>query len=156
MGNKRFSVLVSIVLAGAVTLDVAGQLNESALVGVTTANARVYVSWDDRITSITESQFTDQVRQRFELGLLRAGVKLDADAPNFLNCELTLVAPSDVGVVGIARTIQFQEMVGPELAWVITWEHLWVAIVGKNNLEGESYGESCAEAFEADWLRANN
>ena len=130
-----------------------GQLNASALEGVTVVDAQIYVTWDDLITSTISADFELAAKKAFFLGLVRAGVKIEDTAPNYLACFINLL---DVGsAVAIAYRVEYQEMVGEPIHWAITWRRAWVGAVGESRLDGESAGQTCVEAFEADWLRAN-
>ncbi len=131
------------------------------LKGLTSVDPRVYVTWDDRITLKTESQFERQAETALELGLLRAGLRVDTTAPNFLNCEVVVIV-SDLekqgNSVSYAWSVAFRERLfrAGEGVWADTWSTMGVVTVGINNLDGETLGESCSEEFELAWRRANN
>jgi len=129
------------------------------LTGVTSVDPRVIVTWDDRITLQTESQYVRELEDALELGVLRAGLSVDSSAPNFLTCRSVLIS-REGNTVAYSWRIAFEEIVTVQgsagTQFADTWSTMGVGTVGVNNLDGASMGERCAEAFELEWRRANN
>ena len=99
----RFLTAVALVM---LWVPVDGVAQRNPMAGLTTVNAIVSVTWNDRIASKSESNFTRQLEDAFRLGLMRAGVSLDEDAPNFLSCVVVLQANPDGTTIAAAyRTV---------------------------------------------------
>jgi len=141
--------------------------DRNPLAGVTSVDPTVYLTWDDRITLKTESQFDRQAEDALELELLRAGLTVDPDAPNFVACTIVLVT-REGNSVAYAWHVAYTERVWPWLLpparqgdpenrqWADTWSQMGTGTVGVSNLEGAEFGRRCAEQFELAWRRANN
>ena len=131
--------------------------DRNPLKGVTSVDPRVIVTWDDRITFKTESQFLRGSEDALELGLLRAGLRVDSSAPNFVTCWVVLLS-RDGNTVSYAWRVAFEELVTiqGQRHFADTWSTMGVVTVGVGNLEGDGLGEDCAEAFELRWRRDNN
>jgi hypothetical protein len=151
----RFLTAVALVMLW-VPVDGVAQIDPMA--GLTTVDAVVSVTWSDRITTKSESNFTRQLEDAFRLGLMRAGVSLDEDAPNFLVCVVVLQANPDGTTIAAAYRTVLRELVTykGQRQFADTWSQLGTYIVGGNNLDGEEDGRACAEKFELAWRSANN
>ena len=127
------------------------------LKGVTSVDPSMLITWDDRITLKTESQFRRESEDALELGLLRAGLKVDSSASNFLDCGVVLLS-RDGNTIAYAWRLDFRELVtlGSMQQWADTWSTGGVQTMGVSNLDGATLGETCAEAFELRWRRDNN
>jgi hypothetical protein len=96
-----------------VPVDGVAQVDElpNPLRGLTTVDATVFVDWDDRISGKTEEQYTREVERAFELGILRAGLNEDSDAPNYLTCSTNFITANEAGtLVAFTRRIVLREM----------------------------------------------
>ena len=139
-----------------VPVDGVAQIDPMA--GLTTVNAVVSVTWSDRITTKSESNFTRQLEDAFRLGLLRAGVSLDEDAPNYLTCTVILKTTGDEATLAAAYSIDLKEFVTykGQRQFGTTWSRMGVYSVGSGKLDPEIDGKDCAETFELAWRSANN
>ena len=162
----RFLTAVALAVA-MLWVPVDGVAQRNPLTGLTTVDVTVTVDWDDSIEGVSETVFTQEVERALELGILRAGLREDSNALNFLRCNINLF--SDGGLIIYSREIRLEEMVVPwltvrdgqvasidNMAFSATWDVGYIGRVGLDNLDGESQGEGCAEAFELEWRRANN
>ena len=151
-------ILMLVVALLCVPVDGVTQERTDPLKGVTSVYPRVGVGWDDRITLKTESQYRRQAEDAFDLGLLRAGLRLDPESFKVLTCKVALL--SSEGRVAYAWLLEFQEPVTrvgvQEISYGTTWSLHGVASSGVSNLDGARLGETCAEQFELAWRRANN
>ena len=153
----RFITAVALALVMLwVPVDGVAQIDPMA--GLTTVDAFVSVTWSDRIASKSESNFTRQLEDAFRLGLLRAGVSLDEDAPNFLSCDVVLQPTPDGTILAAAYSIELWEFVTykGQRQFATTWSKMGVYTVGSNKLDGAADGRVCAETFELAWRSANN
>ena len=139
-----------------VPVDGVAQIDPMA--GLTTVDAVVSVTWDDRIDVSSESNFTRQLEDAFRLGLMRAGVSLDEDAPNYLTCTVILKTTGDEATLAAAYSIDLKECVTykGQRQFGTTWSRMGVYSVGSGKLDAEDDGRICAEAFELAWRSANN
>ena len=151
----RFLTAVALVMLW-VPVDGVAQIDPMA--GLTTVDAVVSVTWNDRIASKSESNYTRQLEDAFRLGLMRAGVSLDEAAPNFLSCNVVLLPSQDASLIAAAYRIVLREFVTykGQRQLADTWSQMGTFIVGGNNLDGENDGRNCAEVFELAWRSANN
>lgn len=155
--GRGFSIVGLILLLSSVCVaELPAQLNETALRGLEAATAVVVVDWDERISVTTEPSFERKMQDRFELGLLRAG--LDIAEPNtghIVACSINLMVSG--GLVAYSLDVSLHSQVlnrDMELIWATTWSMNWVGTVGENNLDAASQAQDCSEAFELAWLRA--
>ena len=162
----RFLTLVALPVMLWVPVDGVAQQRDP-LKGLTTTNDLISVTWDSGITGTTEEQYRQELETGFELGLLRAGVRLTDEALSFLACSSSVrTAGTSGAMVAASLLVSYREGVVPWAGagvasfddWQIatTWSANAVVTMGINNLEGTSDGEWCAEQFELAWLRANN
>ncbi len=153
--KMKFLTAVALVMLW-VPVDGVAQIDPMA--GLTTVDAVVSVTWDDRIDVSSESNFTRQLEDAFRLGLMRAGVSLDEDVPNYLRCSVTLMTTGDVPILAAAYSIELREFVTykGQSQFATTWSKMGVYIVGGNKLDGAADGRVCAETFELAWRSANN
>jgi len=147
-------------------VPVDGVAQRDPLKGVTTVNHLVSIGWDSDITGKTEEQYRQELETAFELGLLRAGVRVTDEPGPSLWCSSNVNGSRNGVTVAAGVRVEYREGVvpwaGPGVAsfddfrMATTWDTSLVLLVGINNLEGTSDGEWCAEQFELAWLRANN
>ncbi|MCH7532960.1 MAG: hypothetical protein IIB36_14550 [Gemmatimonadetes bacterium] len=135
--------------------------DETALAGISAVDPKLLVTWDAQITANggRESQYTMNVMDAFELGLLRAGVTVSGDG-RFLRCSVQLQyreISTSSSIVAYSVSTNLHELIGaPEqMQWAITWDVNALGTVGIDELDGASVGRWCAETFELDWRRAN-
>jgi hypothetical protein len=147
-----------------------GVAQRNPLKGLTTMSHLASVTWDDLIEGKSEAQYTQELETAFELGLLRTGIKLDTDPQlGYLYCMVNLIADGDNITFAQSITVEYREEVVPagvglsgtatfDEHWQMatTWRTSFVYIVERNRLSGTDDGETCAEAFELEWRRANN
>jgi len=128
------------------------------MVGLTTVDAVVNVTWDERISGMSESNFTRQLEDAFRLGVMRTGVRLDQSAPNYLQCSIVLQFNTRGTTIAAAYEVRLREFVTykGQRQMAVTWSKLGVYIVGGSNLDPEYDGRECAETFELAWRSANN
>ena len=127
----------------------------------------VILDWDDGIP-LDESQVEGEVRQAFELGLLRAGVKVvdDYSGP-VLFCSMNIMWVEDDdyrggGFLVYSTEVKLSVLVYPalyppggQLTAAVTWDTGKVGLASPRNLGPEDEGQYCAETFEREWRLAN-
>ena len=112
------------------------------LKGRYTVSLSTTVIWDDNIEGKSETQFTREVATAFELGVLRAGVKLSEPGDNpslpefptlpgfpteqgYLNCKVQLLSATERSVRGLvtyAVAVRYSEPVLPFLPFLVDAE----------------------------------
>ena len=133
-----------------------------ALVGLTEVAARVTVQWDMEVTmrgGTTLSDFEQNLRRAFELGLSRTGVSMDETAAAHVDCVVSLryVEKADPTVV-LSRTVRLFKPDTPEEPfgrWTVGWSRGETRETGRDALSGSEVGRDCAEAVGRDWRQAN-
>ena len=119
-------------------------------------DAQVAVTWSDEITAAGgpgESRYEQAFEAEFKRGLLAAGIKIDATAPNFLYCTIVLLY--NEGNVVAAQAIEYHEPFGSADQWAITWTQLQVYTVNLTNFGGQDDAQWCHETFIEDWREGN-
>jgi hypothetical protein len=156
----RTVLAVSVVLAllpaaagaqGAMPAAVFPENNGRVLAGVRTFDAQFIISaW------LNEPRGRDRVESNaqaaFELALRRDGVAVDASAPNYLFCEVSLA--NNGGLVFYHWSVQFYEFRADGLQQ-LQWTTGGVATVGERNFEDAEPARDCADAFANEWLKWN-
>jgi hypothetical protein len=133
-----------------------------ALRGLRSVDVRADVAWDMAVTmrgGTIRSDFEQDVRDAFELGMTRTGVRLDGAAPARVDCAVSLrYVESDEPTVIVSRTVRLLKPEAPEEGlgrWVVGWSRGSTWEVRRDALAGSEVGRGCAAAFERDWRRAN-
>ena len=153
---KRF--LVAIIVVMFVPTDGAAQII-NPMVGLTSVDAGVEVTWDDGITRVSENNYTRQFRDAFRLAIMRAGLSVDQDAPNLFTYSLVVLPATDEAtLIAMGWKIALTELATyrGQRQFVDTWSTFGVWTMGQNNLDARQDAIDCAEAFELEWRRANN
>jgi len=164
------AVALALVMLG---VPVDGVAQRNPLTTVSQINNVVVVIWDDDIEGNSEAQFTQEIENAFELGLLRTGIRLTPGYGPKLQCLVhTMQIPNDpriaysIGVSyhevmvdwGSAR--RSRESGDPidagDSQIVATWSESTVGYMGKDVFSGTPLGEWCIEGFEIARFRASN
>lgn len=140
--------------------DAYGEFLRAPLVGIELVAPEVDVTWHEAITEVSRAQFEVSLRDAFELGLLRAGLKLSSDdLDHVVLCSIRLL--SNEGLVAFSFEVKLSEIVSDSQTsdryLGETWSRGAVGTVGEENLSehAKTMGTDCAEWFEAEWRRAN-
>jgi hypothetical protein len=107
----RFLTLVALLVMLWVPVDGVAQRNP--LTGLTTMYHLIDVAWPSDITGTTEEQYRQELENAFELGLLRAGVRLADEPGPYLSCNSTLVVTADGNSAARSRIVEYREAVVP-------------------------------------------
>jgi hypothetical protein len=154
----RLGALIALDALGAAEAGAQVGREASALIGVTSVNARAeVVEWDEDITmagGATAGQYQEALTAAFVQALEGGPVSIDAEAPSLLLCRFRTVY--DAGFVAYSLSSEYHERLGEPLRWAITWTRGWVGTVGMQSLHEMSlFGARCAEAFQEDWAVVN-
>lgn len=82
-------------------------MEDSVLAGIDTVDARIYITWDDRLTA-REEETKSRLQTVFELELRKARLPVSRNAPNFLTMEIVLLR-STTGVVAFSYNYRLYE-----------------------------------------------
>ena len=136
--------------------------SDSVLVGVRQVDARVLISWDERVTTgggMLESQAKTQM-SIFTLELRKLGLIVTASAPNLLWCSVNVLYDGK-GLVLVGYSGELDETVYlsrlKRSVWATTWNYGGVLTVGLSKLSESlsTQAKECAERFGNAWLSAN-
>ena len=172
----RFLTLVALLVMLWVPVDgvAQGRNPRNPLTSVSTIDDIVVVDWDDDIEGKSEAQYTQELENAFELGLLRTGIPLTPGFGPKLMCSVNLLENSNTPQVVYSVSLYYREImvdwgaarrsqdsgdlidIVEDAQMATTWARGSVGIMGLSVLSGRSTGEWCAEAFELEWRRANN
>jgi hypothetical protein len=157
---RRFSstCLVAASLISTAPAPVLGQIQTPVLQGVDSVAALVLVTWGAQNSPITGTQYENQLRDAFELGLLRAGLRLEATGvpDGVILCTVVAVGSP---TIGYAVSVEFKEPVFDEDTFerriATTWSYMQAMAGGQQSIDGGEEGTWCAEQFEIEWRKAN-
>ena len=153
-----FAVLSCLTLAWASGAGAQGvSFTPGALRGIRAVAPRVVVTWDERITGITEAEFRAGVDESFSRGILATGVDIDMGREENLWCAVQ-VAVNSIGLLVYSLRVELTRTlyeVGGARRTAITWKQDMLGTVGELNLDGTDFGRLCAEPFEREWHEAN-
>ena len=169
------TLLFVLALIAAAPVDGVAQSRPARLKGTTTVDIedQVFVGWHELMPSwVSEAQYKVEAQAAFELGILRAGLKIgkppEGDPPRSLGCTLD-VRPVNQTTLSVLSRVSLYEMVVPweeaELATrgfrevgflAQSWWEQATSVLPITDLNGTEDGQWCAETFELAWRRANN
>lgn len=128
--------------------------NGSVLRGVRAVDGQVVIAmWPEGIVT-SEASFREASQRVFELGLRRAGLRVEASTPNYLICEVSAIKLGELRNVAYMWRVKYftTEPMGPHR---LMWELWGIGYREISDFKGEWLGQECVDTFEGEWLKWN-